>query len=103
MRRGVLGLQAEAVYRGDVVLGKRPERAERAAGEVERLHENLGTDPATAQAICIIFACYSRIMRHFKMDTLGTDIVSGQESAVRCQWSWSVGEWGREGAGELEN
>ena len=35
--------------------------------------ENLGTDPATAQAICIIFACYSRIMRHFKMDTLGTD------------------------------
>ena len=44
--------------------------------------ENLGTDPATAQAICIIFACYSRIMRHFKMDTLGTDLVSGQ---------WSVG------------
>ena len=35
--------------------------------------ENLGTDPATAQAICIIFACYSRIMRHFKTDTLGTD------------------------------
>ena len=34
--------------------------------------ENLGTDPATAQAICIIFACYSRIMRYFKMYTLGT-------------------------------
>ena len=33
--------------------------------------ENLGTDPATAQAICIIFACYPRIIRHFKMDTWG--------------------------------
>ena len=42
--------------------------------------ENLGTDPATVQAICIIFACYSRIMQHFKMDTLGTDLVSGQGS-----------------------
>ena len=26
-----------------------------------------------------------------------------QWSVVRCQWSWSVGEWGREGVGELEN
>ena len=39
----------------------------------------------TAQAIYIIFACYSRIMRHFKMDTLGTDLVSGQWSGVRGQ------------------
>ncbi len=46
----------------------------------DTIAENLGTDPATAQAICIIFACYSRIMRHFKMDTLGTDLVSGQGS-----------------------
>ena len=49
--------------------------------------ENLGTDPATAQAIYIIFACYSRIMQHFKMDTLGTGLVSGQESVVRGQVS----------------
>ena len=45
----------------------------------------MGTDPATAQAICIIFACYSRIMRHFKMYTLGTDLVSGQWSGVSGQ------------------
>ena len=37
-----------------------------------QVRENLGTDPVTAQAICIIFACPPRIMRHFGMGTLGT-------------------------------
>ena len=33
----------------------------------------MGTDPATTQAIYIIFARPLRIMRYFKMGTLGTD------------------------------
>ena len=53
-------------------------RGESALGGSVRSHwehavsENLGTDPATAQTICIIFARPLRIMRHFKTDTLGT-------------------------------
>ena len=32
--------------------------------------------PCDCAGNCIIFACYSRIMRHFKMDTLGTATVN---------------------------